>query len=51
MKLMSPEQSKCTELLKLGEDGVWFCPKCGLRISLPKKRAKRGQREKLRKVA
>jgi len=42
---MTPEQSEslrqaqdeCTELLKLGPDGVWFCPKCGLKLSLPLK--------------
>jgi ribosomal protein L37AE/L43A len=41
---MTPEQSKCTALLKLGDDGIWFCPKCGLRVALPKKRTKRGRR-------
>jgi uncharacterized protein YbbK (DUF523 family) len=35
---MSPEQSKCTATLKLGEDGVWFCPECGLRLELPRPR-------------
>jgi len=48
---MTRAQEECTELLKLGDDGVWFCPKCGLRVSLPKKTLKRGHREKLRKAA
>ena len=32
---MTPQQSICSALLKLGEDGVWFCPECGLRLELP----------------
>jgi len=34
---MTPEQSECTALLKLGDDGVWYCPKCGLKLLLPLK--------------
>jgi hypothetical protein len=41
---MTREQSECSALLKLGDDGVWFCPECGLRISLPAPR--RGRRAK-----
>lgn len=34
-EFMTQEQRDCTALLKLGEDGVWFCPKCGLRVLPP----------------
>lgn len=33
---MTQKQSECIALLQLGEDGVWFCPKCGFKLILPK---------------
>jgi hypothetical protein len=49
---MTPQQSTCTAQLKLGEDGVWFCPQCGLRLELPPpRRGGGGKRRELNQNA